>query len=279
MGGPMYDAIMNRAGDVRFVQEYLSSRIDRDVFQKNVRSAAEELTGRGLDSWQADLLRRMPIDEKAAVGQLLQALAADDIIDAPVADDAGYAEFQTRILQDFSHLTDRYTSIFPEETRVAYELSMALRPLNIVVAGSYYAYLAVWMIPGLGDGGTMVCVDPDERVSALAERNMKALGFDDQVRVLAEDAVQVLAEGDGPIDLLVVDAYGPSTNTNPEHRGKAIYGPIVRAALPRMKTGGVVMAHNADRESPSLDGFLDALNDARWKVFLDTTEHLAVFGL
>ena len=89
----------------------------------------------------------------------------------------------------------------------------------------------------------------------------------------------MLADGDGPIDLLVVDAYGPSTNDDPEYRGKAIYGPIVRAALPRMKSGGVVMAHNADQESPSLDGFFDVLKNVRWKVFLDTTEHLAVFGL
>jgi predicted O-methyltransferase YrrM len=221
----------------------------------------------------------MPPNDRDAAATLLATLQRHGLTRNSVLHDAEFEDFRRRIRSEFMHLSDRYTAIFPEEARAAFELSLAVRPRRVVVAGSYYGYLAVWLVPGLADGGRMVCIDPDTEVSDLADRNMRTLGYADRVSVLADDAVRVLGDDEEPVDLLVVDAHGGRSNPNPRYHGKAIYGPIVEAALPRMTSGAFVLAHNADRSSAALSEFYDRLAGARFSVFLDTTENLAVFAL
>jgi predicted O-methyltransferase YrrM len=275
MGGPMYDSIIRHTQAVDFVKEYLSGGLPGDRFVRLVDEQRTELLDRGMSEWEISLLRRFPVDEQSALSKLFGTLGGASTKGHP----SDFAEFRDQISDGFRHLPDRFTSIFPEETRVAYELSRNITPRSVLVAGSYYMFLAVWLIPGLAPGGKMSCVDPDPTVCDLARANMDDLGFSDQVEIICDDAIGVLERSSIPLDLVVIDAYGSREHPDPRFHGKTIYGPIVKAALPRLASGSVILAHNADPTSSDLDEFFDAISGAQASSFLETTEHLAVFRL
>jgi len=275
----MYESIITHTRDLPFVQEYLGGGVSREAFARTVESHTEELVASGMSAWSVDLLRRIPPNDTDAADSLLEALSSVGLIGDTSRHDREFAAFRERVDSRFSHLEHRFTSIFPEERRAAFELSLALRPQQVVVAGSYYGFLAVWLLPGLAPEGRMVCVDPDREVSDLARRNMQALRYEARVDVVCDDAIELLASRSEPVDLLVVDAYGSTSHPDPAYHGKAIYGPIVESALPLMQAGATILAHNADEQSAALDRFYRAIEGARYRRYLGTTEHLAVFGL
>ena len=275
MGGPMYDSIIQHTQSVDFVTKYLSGELPGDRFVRLVDERRSDLLDRGMSEWEISLLRRFPVDERSALAKMFGALGASTTDGYP----SDFDEYRRKVLGGFRHLPDRFTSIFPEETRVAYELSRSIAPKSVLVAGSYYTYLAVWLIPGLAPDGKMYCVDPDPTVCDLARTNMDNLGFSDRVEIICDDAIRVLGREISPLDLLVIDAYGSREHPDPRYHGKTIYGPIAKAALPRMTSGSVILAHNADPTSSDLDEFFDAVADAQASSFLKTTEHLAVFRL
>ncbi|MBT3274773.1 MAG: hypothetical protein HN368_16575 [Spirochaetales bacterium] len=277
VGGVMYDSIMSQAGAFDFVANYLSGGLDREKFTRLVDENSRQLASAGLSEWEVNLLRRFPVNDSAALEELNRQFASGDTAEERSARQKEFEAYRELIVPRFSHLTDRFTSIFPEETRAAFELSRIMGPKNVVVAGSYYAYFAVWLIPGIQESGHMTCIDPDKEVCNLAEKNIAALGYSDRVSVVCDDAIAVLDNGDDPIDLLVVDAYGSRNYPDTRHHGKAIYGPILQAALPRLEKETVILAHNADRESGELAEFFGLLSNPKLAVFLDTTEHLAAF--
>ncbi len=279
MGGPMYDAIMQHAQEFDFIKEYLGETLPVDEFKRLVDERRAELLAAGMSEWEISLLRRFPVSERDALEKLSETLTEEgtDLTQGDHSSD--FAEYRNMVSESFAHLPDRFTSIFPEETQVAYKLSRMIGPRTILVAGAYYMYLAVWLVPGLAPGGRMTCIDPDPTVCELARKNTESLGFSDKVEIICDDAVAVLTRSSAPLDLLVIDAYGSREHPEPRYHGKAIYGPIVKAALPRMVSGSVILAHNADRDSADLDEFLYAVRGSQASSFLDTTEHMAVFRL
>jgi len=275
----MFDAIVQSTRGFDFVGEYLDGRMTTDRFVHKVDTHRKELLAAGLSEWQFSLLRRFPGDMMGPLCKLRDTLSADGIVGPPGGFDGEFETYRRLVSDTFIHLPNRFTSIFPEETRVAYELSRLIRPRSVVVAGSYYAYLAVWLVPGLLPDGRIICVDPDDSVCRVARANMAALGFSDRVTVVCDDAIVVLGDDDRPIDLLVVDAYGSREHRDSRRHGKAIYGPIVRAALPRMGRGSTIFAHNAVENAPDLRDFYEAVSTARVASFLGTTEHMGIFRL
>jgi predicted O-methyltransferase YrrM len=96
-------------------------------------------------------------------------------------------------------------------------------------------------------------IDPDK--AALAERNVRRIDPTGVARIVAEDAVNTAANFPGPINLLYLDADG-----SPE-KGKGIYLDILRAALDRIPSGGVVLAHNSVNAAGRLRHYLDFVRD------------------
>ena len=176
------------------------------------------------------------------------------------------------------HLPDRFTSIFPEEARSAYALSRALEPRRVFVAGSYYGYLAVWLIPGLARDGEMICSDVDPTVCALAQQNMLALSEDSRVKVICEDAEQ-LAEPDRGAHRFVRPGRlrRPKPTRIRNIIGKAIYGPLLKASLPRLHEKSILLVHNAEPGARELAGFFKMTEKAKFSLYLNTTDNLAVY--
>ncbi len=279
MGGTMYDNIIARAGQLPFVRDYFQGKIDKDTFRSEVLKNTDLLVSLGLDEPLVRIFSRFPNNEKGASEQMLNAMHSAGMIESCEFDEQGYVSWKYLILQKFAHLPDRYTSIFPEEMRVAYALSKALHPRNIFVAGSYYGYLSVWLIPGIAPNGRMVCSDIDPDVCRFAERNMKALGVNDRVDIVCEDAEILLKGGKDPIDLFVLDAIGKRSNPEPQYRGKAIYFPLIKAALPRLHKRSIILAHNADKKSIELSTFFKVIGKANFFMLLNTTDNMGIFRL
>ena len=103
------------------------------------------------------------------------------------------------------------------------------------------------------------------------------LGKSGQVDVICEDAEKLLKRETRPIDLFVLDAYGSHHAPDPRYHGKAIYGPLLQAALPRLHEKSLLLVHNAESQSPDLAEFYQILGQARLSLELKTTDNLAVF--
>ena len=279
MSGTIYNAVMEKVGHLPFIQNYLNGTMDRVTFQREVTNQKDHLVALGLSDWWIGLLARFPNNHWEAAKHLNEMLYSAGIIPSPAVDEQAYLGFQQQVEQRFSHLPDRFTSIFPEETRIAYTLSRETQPGSIFVAGSYYGYLAVWLIPGLAQEGQMVCSDVDPAVCRLASRNMDALGESRRVKVVCEDAEKLLKSDTAPIDLFVLDAYGSYDHPDPNYHGKAIYGPLMKAALPRLHDKSIILVHNAEKNAKELTDFFEVMRPARFSLLLNTTDNMGVFQL
>jgi predicted O-methyltransferase YrrM len=279
MGGPIYNAVMEKVAHLPLIKDYMIGTIDKVTFQQELLKSRDQFKTLGVGDWWLGLLARFPNDPWEGVRLMTEQLSSSGILAAPEAEQQAYQEYEQQVRQQFSHLPDRFTSIFPEETRIAHALSRARKPESIFVAGSYYGYLAVWLIPGLAAGGQMILSDVDPTVCALAQRNMEAMGAGSRVTVMCEDAEKLLQSGTDPIDLFVLDAYGGHTHPDPRYHGKAIYAPLLKAALPHLHEKSILLVHNAERNSEDLAEFFTLVKDARFSIYLNTTENMAVFQL
>lgn len=285
MGGTIYQAVMQKTAHLPLIQAYMSGTITQSDFRRELDLSRPQLKALGLSDWWIGLLARFPSDVWLGARRLADALRAQGITEPSNFDSAGIGQvdpvgfdsFEQRIKASFAHLPDRYTSIFPEEARSAYTLSCAIRPATVFVAGSYYGFLAVWLLPGLDPNGHIICSDVDPQVCDLAKRNFAALDEGGRVDVICEDAEGLLKRETGPIDLFVLDAYG--SHEGPDHRyhGKAIYGPLLEAALPRLHEKSMLLVHNAERDSADLADFYQILGKTRLSLELNTTDNLAVY--
>lgn len=279
MGGPIYKLINEKAIQFSFVKDYYAGKMDHITFLQYLNKHKEQLIESGLNDGEIQLLSRFPSNDAEAATRMLHSLYDAGAISSNTCHEQAFQDFRTRVEKIFKHLPNRTTSIFPEEARIAFELSMAIRPKHIVVAGSYYNYFAVWFISGLANDSRMTCIDIDPQVCELARLNMKALGYEDRVQVICGDAEIYLQNEKGPMDLFVVDAYGGFNHLDARYHGKAIYGPLVKAALPHMQKGAYILAHNAEEKSKDLREFFEAVSDATFSMSLNTTEHVAVYQL
>jgi len=138
-----------------------------------------------------------------------------------------------------------WTAITPRMQRLLYAISAIARPANLIAAGVFCGNTFISNAgAAVGPGACYeaknligVEIKPDE--AERAERNVRRIDPTGVARVVAGDAVDVVAQFTGPIHLLYLDADGDAG------RGKGIYLDILEAGLDRMPRGAVVLAHNS----------------------------------
>ncbi len=223
---------------------YRAGEIGREEYLAGLEAQADELEGRLGDARNVRLLAsRYPQDFDRSADEILDRLMEEGFLnrrpDAAAAD-----AFRRRVRAQFDH--DGYrTYIQPSEARLACLISLAKRPRHVVVLGSYYGYWAIWTLPGAAAaGGDAVLVDPNPRVCALAERNLRALGFADRARVLCAKAEDVMDRLPDEIDLALLDADGGRDHPDSSYHGKGIYALLAERVFPRLAAGGLLLVHN-----------------------------------
>lgn len=154
-----------------------------------------------------------------------------------------------------------WTAITPRLQRLIYAINAIRQPDRVLAAGVFCGNTFVCNVgAAVGPGGCytareLVGVEIKPEEAERAERNVRKLDPSGVAKVIAADAVQVARDHDGPIDLLYLDA------TAPKEAGKGIYLAILEAALPHLRPGSLVLAHNSVDAAEKLAHYLAFVRD------------------
>jgi caffeoyl-CoA O-methyltransferase len=108
-------------------------------------------------------------------------------------------------------------------------LSCARRVLEI---GMFTGYSGLMMAEGLPDDGELITCDVDPKAEEVARRYFARSPHGKKIQIRMGPALQTLAALQGPFDLVFIDA------------DKENYSRYYDAALPLLRTGGLIVADN-----------------------------------
>lgn len=155
-----------------------------------------------------------------------------------------------------------WTAITPRMQRLLYAVNAIHQPRNMIAAGifcgnTFISNAGAAVGPGACYEAThLIGVEIKPEEAERAERNVRKIDPTGVARIIAADAVDVVAEFDGPIDLLYLDADGD------ERRGKGIYLDILEAGYDKLPAGAIVLAHNSVNCAPRLSSYLDFVRNS-----------------
>lgn len=161
-----------------------------------------------------------------------------------------------------AHLEMPWTAITPRMQRLLYAINAILQPQNMIAAGIFCGNTFISNAgAGVGPGACYTAkqllgveIKPEE--AERAERNVRHIDPTGVARIIADDAVDVVADFPEQIDLLYLDADGD------KGRGKGIYLEILEAGYDKMPSGSVVLAHNSVNAAERLKFYLDFVHDS-----------------
>jgi caffeoyl-CoA O-methyltransferase len=127
------------------------------------------------------------------------------------------------------------------EARLLEMLVVATRARRVLEVGTFTGVGTLTMAAALPAGGKVTTLERDEAMAAVAQRHFDADAVGDRVTLIVGDAVQTIAELEGPFDLVYIDA------------AKVQYPDYFEGVLPKLAPHGVIVADNVFRAGASLD--------------------------
>ena len=136
----------------------------------------------------------------------------------------------------------------PDDGRMLRLLAEAMNAKSVVEIGTSNGYSGIWFCLALRKtGGKLTTFDIDEGRFKLATENFKRAGVSELVEQVFGDAHEKAAGVEGPIDILFLDA------------DKAGYMDYLGKLLPKMRPGGLILAHNTTNAGASMQDYLKAI--------------------
>lgn len=127
----------------------------------------------------------------------------------------------------------RMQSVPMDDGRLLRLMAESMGATNVVEIGTSHGYSAIWLALAMKrTGGKLTTYEIDEERAKLAEANFEKAGVDDVITLVLGDAHEKVADQKGPIDILFLDA------------DKSGYIDYLEKLLPKVRPGGLVMAHN-----------------------------------
>ena len=142
------------------------------------------------------------------------------------AHDSLLAEMERYAVEHRVPIADREVARFLEITARATNARMVLE------IGMAIGYSVVHLVRGMKDGGTVVTIEPDERMISASEGYLGRAGLLDRVRIERGKALDVMPRLHDKFDLVFIDAV------------KEEYRDYLDLALPRLNENGVVIVDN-----------------------------------
>ncbi|WP_373515197.1 O-methyltransferase [Persicitalea sp.] len=126
------------------------------------------------------------------------------------------------------------------------QVLMALGNVKTVLElGTLGGYSTIWLARALPEDGKIITLEIDEHHAEVARRNIAKAGFSDKVKVRVGKALDLLpqmeADGEGPFDMIFVDADKPP------------YAEYFKHALALSRPGTLIICDNVIREGKVLD--------------------------
>ena len=242
--GPIFDIAYSVLRSCPEYEDFCASACSRAEFAAFLDRTASALIGAGLPAEDVHFAKRYPRSEITFVDDELERLTRCGVLPSPQYDVEWYSRLAAEIRANHYHGPFR-TYIYPEEARLLFAFADILRPKAAVFLGSYYGYWAHAALRAIAaHGGHAVLIDPDPRAQEVARRNLERSGLSDAVDIATTTAQEYLAGEPRQFDFVVLDAEGPRNHADPEQRGKAIYGLLLKHALPHMPPGSRLICHN-----------------------------------
>ncbi|UCH34525.1 MAG: class I SAM-dependent methyltransferase [Armatimonadota bacterium] len=211
-------------------------------------------------------------DEIAVVGEALNVLCEAGILPRTEYDHDKMLAHRRAVAERFEI---PWTAITPRVQRLLYAINAIAQPQNMIAAGvfcgnTFISNAGAAVGPGACYTATnLIGVEVKPEEAERAERNVRRIDPTGVARVVAADAVDVVAQFQEQLDLLYLDADGD------RGRGKGIYLEILEAGYALMPAGSIVLAHNSVNAAERLKHYLDFVRDpakfrASVNVILDT---------
>jgi predicted O-methyltransferase YrrM len=120
-----------------------------------------------------------------------------------------------------------------EDGRLLRLLAEAVGAKHIVEIGTSNGYSGIWQSLALKTtGGKLTTFEIDPGRAAMARENFKKAGVEDVIMLIEGDAHEKVAQVEGPIDILFLDA------------DKEGYIDYLNKLLPKVRPGGLIIGHN-----------------------------------
>jgi predicted O-methyltransferase YrrM len=149
----------------------------------------------------------------------------------------------------YGSLKDFHLAVSRETAKLLYMLVRSSRARTIVEFGTSFGVSTLHLAAALRDngGGRVISTEFEPTKVARARANLSAAGLDDLVEIRVGDALETLAR-DLPeeIDLVLLDG------------AKNLYPKILSLLEPRLRSGSLVLADNADWSPDYLARIRDA---------------------
>ena len=126
-----------------------------------------------------------------------------------------------------------------EDGRLLRLLTEATNARHVVEIGTSNGYSAIWIcLALLSTDGKLTTFDIHEGRANLARENFERAGVSKMITLILGDAHEEVARIEDPIDILFLDA------------DKEGYVDYMEKLLPKVRPGGLVIAHNMHRPAP-----------------------------
>lgn len=120
----------------------------------------------------------------------------------------------------------------PETAQLLSVLVEMKRPQRILEVGCAIGYSAILMAEGLEKGGTITTLEWDADMAEIARKNIEKAGLSDTIRVINNDAKEVIPTLTAEYDIIFLD--GP----------KAHYIYMLNDCIRLLKKGGLLISDN-----------------------------------
>lgn len=122
--------------------------------------------------------------------------------------------------------------IGPAVGRLIYLLAQISGAKRIFEMGSAIGYSTIWLARAAGPDAEVYYTDGDAENARRARGNFRRAGVEDRIQILVGDAVELIDAVAGRFDLIFIDV------------NKHQYPAALRKALPRLRSGGLLLTDN-----------------------------------
>ncbi|MBE7043955.1 MAG: O-methyltransferase [Ruminococcaceae bacterium] len=120
----------------------------------------------------------------------------------------------------------------PETAQLLTVLTQMIRPRRILEIGCAIGYSAILMSESMAEDGSITTVEWDADMTQIARSNIEKAGLSEKIRVVNQDAKELLPTLTGEYDMIFLD--GP----------KAHYIHMLNDCIRLLRKGGILVADN-----------------------------------
>jgi caffeoyl-CoA O-methyltransferase len=111
-------------------------------------------------------------------------------------------------------------------------ISQMMQPATILEIGTFTGYSTICLAPGLKPNGILHTIDNNPEIVHIAQKYFRESGFENVITCHLGNALDIIPDIPGPFDLVFIDA------------DKENYVNYYEAVLPKLRSGGVILADN-----------------------------------